>query len=194
VTDYNASVLADEPFVNDFNNWATVDQGELSRPSNWEIRTSGTRNYLEQNSDIYSDNTAQLGTFAAYNNGAAWQDVGIDLEMNSTDDDGIGVMFRVVDSDNYYRLNWNHQNGTRRLEVIEDGVLTVLAEESALFDLNHWYQVSIQAIGDNLTVFIDGELVFNVSDNTHSTGTMALYSWNNDRAKFDNVIVRDLRQ
>jgi len=192
VTDYQASILADEPFVNDFVNWATVDQGNLNRPSNWEIRHGTTRDYLEQNSDIYSNDAAQLGTFAAYNNGSTWTDVGIDLEVNSTDDDGIGVMFRVVDADNYYRLNWNNQNGTRRLEKIVNGAVTVLAEESALFNLNNWYQVSIQAIGNNLTVFIDGALVFNVADSTHTTGTMALYSWNNDRAKFDNVTVRDL--
>lgn len=192
VTDYQAAILADEPFDNNFANWATVDQGNLNRPSNWEIRTSGSRTYLEQNSDIYSNDAAQLGTFAAYNNGSSWKDVGIDMEMNSTDDDGIGVMFRVVDQDNYYRLNWNNQTGARRLEKIVDGVVTVLAEESALFNLNHWYQVSIQAIGNNLTVFLDGELVFNVSDSTHGTGTVALYSWNNDRAKFDNVKVTDL--
>jgi hypothetical protein len=171
------------------NGWAIVDQGTLGAPSNWQVLTTGV---LKQSSDIRSTDSAKLGTFAKYTAGSTWQNVGIKVELNSTDNDVMGVMFRVVDNQNYYRLSWNVKTGLRQLERIVNGEASVMAEDHATIAGNTWYRLAIYAIDNKLTVFVDGQSVFSVNDSTHQTGTVALYSFDNDGARFRNLTVRDL--
>ncbi len=48
------------------------------------------------------------------------------------------------------------------------------------------------ADGTALEVLIDSSLIFSVTDDTFSNGTIALYSWANRASSFDDVSVEDL--
>ena len=52
--------------------------------------------------------------------------------------------------------------------------------------------MEIRAQGAHLQVWIDGTLIFDVTDATLADGTLALYSWGNNAGRFDNVVVTDL--
>jgi hypothetical protein len=99
-------------------------------------------------------------------------------------------MFRYQDENNYYRFSWDQQRNYRRLVKCENGVFTVLAEDSVPYVTGQSYQVKIAAHGSTLQVSIDGSPIFAVSDSTFSSGTIALYSWGNVGSYFDNITVK----
>jgi hypothetical protein len=101
-------------------------------------------------------------------------------------------MFRYQDENNYYRFSWDKERNTRKLVKCEDGVFTILAEDSAPYVTGKDYQVKISAQGSTLQVSIDGSPVFSVNDSTFSTGSIALYSWGNTGSYFDDILVEGL--
>ena len=108
--------------------------------------------------------------------GSKWSDYRVSLQIRSTDNDTIGVMFRYQDNDNYYRFAWDAQGKYRRLEKREAGVFEVLAMDAAGYKIGRRYTLEIIAQGASLKVLINGVQIFAVTDPTFSEGTIALYS------------------
>ncbi|MDY6838817.1 MAG: fibronectin type III domain-containing protein [Thermodesulfobacteriota bacterium] len=124
--------------------------------------------------------------------GASWTDYRVMFTMGSNDNDAVGLMFRFQDADNYYRFSWDNQRDYRRLVKCENGVFTLLAEDSVGYVTGETYEIEVVAEGTTLEVFVDDELVFSVTDQTFTGGTIGLYSWGNRGSLFDNVLVEDL--
>ena len=180
--------------LSSFTGWTIVDdEGTRLGPSNWSV-SSGA---LVQSSNIGSDGTGGLGTFALYSTGQGtetdrWTDYRVTMKIKSKDNDSIGVMFRYVDNNNYYRFSWDRQHKLSRLVKREDGVFNVLANDTAAYEIGQTYQLEIIAEGTTLQVWIDGSLIFSVTDASFSEGTIALYSFYNKGSVFDDVLVEGL--
>jgi len=191
ITISNIVTYLEEDFEDgDFAGWIIVDEGTSRAPSDWLIYW----NALEQNSDIYDgDRDARqpdlLGTYAYWND-LSWTDYEATLELRSDDDDAIGVMFRYQDADNYYRFSMDNERQYRRLIRKYQGTVTVLAEANFGFKMNFWNLVKIKAIGESISIYLNEELIFNVNDAAIASGGIALYSWYNSAAKFDNIVVK----
>jgi hypothetical protein len=124
--------------------------------------------------------------------GGKWKDYMINLSIKSTDNDIIGVMFRYVDNDNYYRFSWNNRTKSQQLEKRENGVFKVLAQRDAPYTSGRNYALTINANGSQLKVAVDGGNVFDVTDTSFADGTIGLHSSSNRGSFFDNVTVTDL--
>ncbi|MDY6949963.1 MAG: fibronectin type III domain-containing protein [Thermodesulfobacteriota bacterium] len=122
---------------------------------------------------------------------AGWTDYRVMFTMSSNDNDAVGIMFRVQDADNYYRFSWDRQRSYRRLVKCENGVFTLLAEDSEGYVVGETYDIEVVAEGSMLEVFVDNGLVFAVSDQSFTQGTIGLYSWANQGSLFDNLMVED---
>ena len=171
-----------------FGGWTVIDEA-ANGPSRWSI--SG--GLLVQSSAIGSTASGDtIGTFALFTQ-SSWTDYRLSLTMKSTDDDGIGVMFRVKDDKNYYRFSWHREGGSRRLEKRVNGTFTTLASQTAAYTIGQNYSVTIVAQGTTLQVSLDGQMVFSVTDSSFNRGTIALHSRWNRGAIFDNVLVEDLK-
>jgi hypothetical protein len=131
----------------------------------------------------------KLGTYAYWQAGSGWTDYTTEVTIKSTDDDAIGIMFRYQDENNYYRFSWDKSRNYRRLVKCENGVFTVLAEDSVQYVIGQSYQVKIAAHGSTLQVSIDGNPIFSATDSTFSSGTIALYCWGNTGSYFDDITV-----
>ena len=57
---------------------------------------------------------AKPGTMAVTGS-SSWADALIEASMRSNDDDSIGIVFRYVDTANFYRFEMNAELGYRRL-------------------------------------------------------------------------------
>lgn len=185
--------LFEEDFAHgDLSQWKVVDQGNRYQPSRWSA-ASGT---LVQASNIYRlesrGSIARLGTFIAYREGTAWTDYSVTLSLRSQDDGDLGVMFRYQDPNTYYRFSWNSQNGYRRLVRCQNGRFTELAHDAVRYEKGRTYQVAIEAHGPLLEVRVDGQEVFSVVDAALSSGTIALYSCENQGSFFDDITVEGL--
>jgi fibronectin type 3 domain-containing protein len=172
-----------------FGGWTVIDEGATSAPSAWSASTGA----LIQSSNIYSSTTnplARPGTYVYYDAGSTWTDYQISLTLRSNDNDALGVMFRYQDAQNYYRFSWDQERNYRRLVKVENGIVTLLAENNNVpYVAGQTYQITVKAQGSTLAVGIDGTPILTVSDTSHLVGTLALYSWGNQGSVFDDIIV-----
>ncbi len=183
----NPDTLLSENFNDgNFNNWRTVDHGNISGPSKWQI----SNGVLQQNSNIYLSGAPQyLGTYLIYENGQSWTNYQLNATLKSNDNDFIGIMFRVQDDNNYYRFAWDNQRKIRRLTRHQGGTVTVLAQDNTPYVIGRAYDLSIEAIGNSIEIFIDNQSIFTVTDNSFQSGSIAMYSWANQGGSFDNIEV-----
>ena len=182
------TLLIDDFADGNFAGWTVVDQGTSSGPSSWSAATG----VLQQTSNIHngtSNGLPLVGTHLRYDQGFSWTDYQLSLTLRSDDDDALGVMVRYQDPDNYYRFSWDRERSYRRLVKVHNGVFTLLAEDSVPYVQGQTYQVAFLTEGAQLEVQIDGAPIFNVADTSLTAGTVALYTWANIGARFDDVQV-----
>ncbi len=175
----------------DYAGWTIVDEGTLGPPPSVWSAASGT---MVQSSNIYGGleapaELAKPGTYAYYSGGMSWMNYQLDLVIRSEDNDGFGVMFRYQNSDNYYRFGWDGQRNYRCLVKKAGGVFSWLAADSVPYITGQTYQLRIVAQGPLLEVWIDGTLIFSVTDSALISGSIALYSWANQGSCFDDISV-----
>lgn len=174
--------------------WAVVDKGGEAAPSNWSV----VDGELVQSSNIHSlpvaaSDPAKEGTYAVTGD-VGWQDVILQLDLQSDDDDAIGVMFRYKDDDNYYRFSMDRERGYRRLVSKEAGVFRVIWQDNRHYEQGRKYRLTIVAQGERLAGFIDGVTVFDVRDFQHLNGRVALYCWAVEGARFSRVRIYPVEQ
>jgi hypothetical protein len=185
-------ILLSEDFNDgDYNGWTLVEQGTNQGPMAWSAATG----VMVQSSNVHSPVTAgisKLGTYAYWQAGSGWTDYTATVTIKSDDDDGIGIMFRYQDENNYYRFIWDRQRNSRALEKCENGQFTILDEDFVPYVTGQNYQVKISAQGSSLQISIDGNPVFSVNDSSLSLGTIALYCWGNEGSYFDDILVESI--
>ena len=131
------TLLTDDFADGNFDGWTIIDEGTNEAPSAWAV-VSGA---LAQGSNIYGGNTSagalqKPGTFAWYTAGLGWSNYQFTAQLQSTDNDALGVMVRYQDPDNYYRFSWDTPNGAyRRLVKVVNGTFTLLATEAVPYVL-----------------------------------------------------------
>jgi hypothetical protein len=189
-----ATLVRDDFNDNNYTGWTVTDQGTVSAPSAW----SASSGALRQTSDIHSTPTTastvpKTGTFNRYTAGSSWTNYSVTTELRSSDNDTLGVMFRYTSTSNYYRFSMDSERAQRRLTKVRNGTWTTLWSDSTAYQLNRTYVLEIIANGSTITVKLDGVQLWSGTDtNTLTSGTVAMYSWQNTGAQFDNVLVRNL--
>lgn len=124
--------------------------------------------------------------------GGTWSDYRISASIRSMDDDHLGLIARYQDADNYYRLSWSREESKLQLIKRVNGVTSLLAETNFVYDQGRTYQVEFTLLGTTLEATIDGQLQLSAIDTNLSQGTVALYSWRNSGAYFDDILIEDL--
>ncbi len=173
--------------------WSVIDEGGNNGPSNWNVQNGR----LRQSSNIYGPGAGatgnRKGTFAYWNDPAAlfWIDYTFDVTIKSTDNDGIGVMFRYQDQLNYYKYEIDKQRNFHKLFKIINGTETTLATVSAGYTQYVDMGLQVEVSGDQINIKLDGTNVFggSISDSDLTAGTIALYSWGNKNSIYGNVLV-----
>ncbi len=188
------------------------DEGPSSAPSNWEVQdtVAPIAHYLTQTSGIKGGSNdptdpVKPGTMLLLGNDpgldaghleqpANWTDYRLSVYLRSTAGGAIGTVFRYRDSSNYYRLSLDRNGNYRRLISVVNGIHTMLAQDDFAYELQQDYLITIEAIGNQLSVYQDGALVFEVNDAAQLQGTVGLYCHNNPGVRFNDVRVDDFRQ
>lgn len=170
--------------------WRIVDEGSTHGPSVWKTSNGS----LVQTSNIHGGSLSATdpikpGTFAVVGD-SAWNDYRLTARLRSDDDDAIGLMFRFVDEDNYYRLSLDRVRGYRRLIKKERGVVTSLWEDDGTFAIGEPFTLTVDAVGSQLKGYMGDVRMFEVMDSTHAVGQVGLYCWGNTGARFEQVEVR----
>ncbi len=110
----------------------------------------------------------------------------------SGNDRWVGLAVRYVDSSNYYYVTLR-SSGTIQLRRIVDGTFSTLAQRALPVTAGTNYRVHLQALGENLRVYVDGRLLLWAEDAELPAGRVALVGYKTS-ADFDNVLVEDIGQ
>ena len=182
-------------FTDDFNNsetsgWRPLDEGQPRVSSQWSVNSNGV---LQQTKNVFTGDESRAtiekpGTYFLTGN-ENWTNYEYSVRVKSTDDDAIGVMFRYQGKDNYYRFSMDKQRGYQRLIKKVNGRYTTLAENNQSYNVGQWYTLKVRAVGSSIQVFVDNNLVFNVTDSQIPSGKIALYNWGQQSAYYDDVKV-----
>ena len=168
--------------------WAVVDVGDVGGPSAWSTDAGG----LRQASSLHGgsadpDDPAKPGTLALLDDG--WGDQRASAVLSTGGPGAIGVVFRYADPGNHYRFSMDSDMSYRRLVRIQDGACTVLWEDGGATGTGRDYLLTIDAVGDLLSVALDGSPLCTVIDAAHQAGRIGLYCWWNPAARFREVRV-----
>jgi hypothetical protein len=195
-----AAILLREDFNDgNSNGWTATTQGTVSAPAAWSV-ASGV---LRQTNDVHSTPTTlatipKLGTFMRYTNTGTWSNYSVTAELRSSDNDTLGVMFRHSgsgSSQSYYRFSMDSERTNLRLTKLRsNGTWSTLWNQSTAYALDRTYVFEAIVSGTSITVKLDGAQLWSGTDATNpiSSGSIAMYSWQNTGAQFDNVLVRNL--
>ena len=113
--------------------------------------------------------------------------------VRSSDNDVIGIGARMKDASGYL-LTLDSELDRRRLVRLDAGVGAVLVEVAGGYSTGVDVFVAIEAVGARLRAFVNGELLFDVTDAHYASGRIALYSGQNAGTQFTDVRVDDLRR
>ena len=165
-----------------------VDQGTSSGPSHWMAGAE-----IVQDTNIYGGSIAATaiekpGTLALQR-AHTWRDLRITAKLRSDDDDSIGLVFRYVDGDNYYRFSIDSERAYRRLVKFVGGAATLLWQDNYAYSVGQAYTLVLEAVGPQLVGSIDGQLLFAVTDKDLSIGRVGWYCWANVAARFQRLTV-----
>jgi outer membrane protein assembly factor BamB len=172
--------------------WEALDAPDANEVSDWKITGGG----IEQHSNIYVNNpittsknpgVERPGSLYRFAEGHTFTDGRFAFTVNSADNDGIGVAFRMTGDDAYYLWSMNCERNYRLLAAKQGETFTVLSENNQGFKPNTDYDVEIRFSGPKLTIRVNGQKDIEVEDATFDHGTVALYTWGNNKVRFSHL-------
>ena len=201
-------VQADLFVVYDFDSgdtsaWTVVETSGI--PSDWQAANGQYRQTLSGGPTIASTDTYLRGSYAFLNTQTNLDDfefsVEITPEATSFGQRGndVGVMFRYLDDNNYYRLSINSKFGQTRLERRVAGQFSTITVTSEGYLPDRTLRIGVRIQGPAMLLYrdyggpggvLDGEPYFAGYDTLLNSGSIALYT--QSEAAFDNVRLRSL--
>lgn len=176
------NIIWQENFENsDIKDWQIENELSSDEKPNWFIE----KGYLIQDTD-YGDSKALLGTNIIFNAGN-WNDYVLKTNIICADDDYIGILFRYQDVNNYYRFLLSSQRKLISLDKKVDGKFTTLAK----FTNEEWqyvkFSVTIFLEKNNIKVYLNDKLFFDINDDNFITGKIGFTSIANLGSFFDDI-------
>ncbi len=122
-----------------------------------------------------------------------WSDYEVVMEaMKDGGSEGFLIEFRSDDYD-YYWLNLGGWGNTMHaVEKAVNGSRSNIATQDGSINSGQWYTLRIRCEGDNISVWIDEDQVFDITDaSVHATGYLGVGTWST-QARYRNITVTDL--
>jgi len=117
--------------------------------------------------------------------------VSVRLRADSGEEDqGGGVLWGAQDADNYYVTRWNPLEHNVRIYKVEDGQRHQFQSADTELDPAAWHELRAVRGGTIMTVFLDGEQVLQIDDDTFGAGEVGLWTKADASVSFDGFEVR----
>jgi hypothetical protein len=108
-------------------------------------------------------------------------------------DQGAGLVFRLIDKDNYYITRANALEDNFRLYHVIKGRRVQFAGANFKVTSNAWHEIKVEARGDEFKCFYDGQLKFTAKDDTFKdAGKIGLWTKADSVIHFDDLTAEDL--
>lgn len=131
----------------------------------------------------------ERGTLAIGTGAGLGGDIRFAATVDATGVGAAGLVFRYIDPQNYYRFSVDRIRGRRYLSRFVAGNFTVLHTSTLPPGAPSAQLIVVEALGNRLSVSIDGSSVLTVTDGSHLSGQVGFYSHLNPQVRFSNVTV-----
>ncbi|MBH0197492.1 MAG: hypothetical protein HP494_18335 [Nitrospira sp.] len=115
------------------------------------------------------------------------------LPIEGKADMGGGLIWRATDDRNYYLTRANPLEQNIRIYRVTKGVRHLLKNFDQIIDVRQWHTLRVSAKGCQVQVFFDGTGVFNLCDQTFSTGQVGLWTKSDAVTYFDDLQLQILK-
>ncbi|MFC1620995.1 DUF2341 domain-containing protein [Candidatus Omnitrophota bacterium] len=164
--------------------------------SNFSSWTEHEGNWTETGGQATVDNT----NACASRGDTGWTDYIVEADIYTDDDDYMGIAFRFGSTayDCYIFYWYGGDTGTSGDERLGIGESTDsdMQIESTLVQTgattiaqDAWHHMKVQVSGSNIKCYWNGELIFNITDSTHSSGKVGLWAISQSGGEWDNLSV-----
>jgi len=109
--------------------------------------------------------------------------------ISGTVDQAAGIISRVQDKDNYYIVRANALETNVNLYKYAGGKRSGIKDGSAKVAQGQWQELRLEATGDRLRGFLNGQLVVEATDSTYTAGRIGLWTKADSVTCFDDVVV-----
>lgn len=157
-------------------------QGE---PGSWVVRDRA----LAQTS---TDTTDYRFPVALYD-GGTWKDVAVSVRFRTVSgevDQAAGLVVRATDESNYLIVRANALEDNTRLYRVVDGRRKQIAGRDMTVTPGEWHTLKLEAKGEALTVWFDGEKIIDARDATFlDAGKVGLWTKADSVTLFDDLVI-----
>lgn len=165
-------------------------EGDLSQ---W-INVSGI-GYIEAedgNHVYHREGGSYVGATIATAGSENWTDYAFNLRLKQIDPPYFNLVFRYTDPTHHYLLeNSAYAPKIALFKKIGGGYIE-LARVDQPTVLNTWYNYRIVLQGSSIKVYVDGDLVVNVTDSSLAAGKIGVGAYSGSIYHFDDVVVNVL--
>jgi hypothetical protein len=109
------------------------------------------------------------------------------LPIEGKADMGGGLIWRATDDRNYYLTRANPLEQNIRIYRVVKGVRQMLKNFDHIIDVRQWHTLRVSAKGCQIQVFFDNKPVFDLCDQTFSTGRVGLWTKSDAVTYFDDL-------
>jgi hypothetical protein len=115
------------------------------------------------------------------------------LPIEGKADMGGGLMWRAADDRNYYLTRANPLEQNIRIYRVVKGVRHMLQNFDHVIDVRHWHTLHVITQGCRIQVFFDEKRVFDLCDQTFTTGHVGLWTKSDAVTYFDDLKLQIMR-
>ncbi|MBX3301517.1 MAG: hypothetical protein KF693_04815 [Nitrospira sp.] len=115
------------------------------------------------------------------------------LSIEGKGDMGGGLIWRATDDRNYYLMRANPLEQNIRIYRVVKGVRHVIQNFDQIIDVRQWHILRVITKGCTVQVFFDEKKVFDLCDQTFTTGLVGLWTKSDAVTYFDDLKVQIMR-
>lgn len=191
--------------------WSFDDTAPGGLPAGWKIEQTNPRGQgaewsVEQNAMAPSGDQvlaltdtrgASGSTYnLAWTDEVSFQNGRIEAKVKAgtgREDQGGGPIWRVQDRDNYYIARWNPLEDNFRLYYVKDGRRQQLESADVDLSADQWHTITIEHRGNRITASLNGERMFETTDDTFpQAGGVGVWTKADAATMFDDLSVATL--
>jgi lysophospholipase L1-like esterase len=196
-------LLITDDFSSDSGNWLGVNS--TRNTANWQVSGGLFRQTVDSTGGATANAAYAEGTYAYLTTQPSLQDFEFAVDiypqaagLNQRGED-VGIIFRHVDGNNFYRFAVNSKYGYTRLERRIGGSFSTMAVTAQGYRFGQVLRLGVRISGNVILVYkdqggagsvLDNEPYLAAYDSALSQGSVALYTQSS--ADFDNVIIRSV--
>jgi hypothetical protein len=115
------------------------------------------------------------------------------LPIDGKADMGGGLIWRATDDRNYYLTRANPLEQNIRIYRVVKGIRHLLKNFDQIIDVRQWHTLRVSAKGCQAQVFFDDKPVFDLCDQTFTTGRVGLWTKSDAVTYFDDLKLQIMR-